>query len=145
MQTTYTVVRLTEYTTELEEFLHDNVYRINRMFGNKYSLEDVQLEMMLKRGMLLVCKRNGRIRGIHISMMSESIFSAECKILRQVLFYVEPGNSRAAYHLFQKFIDIGKDNANHIITMLTSCTNVKPSTLERYGFKKLETLYRLEV
>ena len=48
--------------------------------------------------------------------------------------------------LFDKALfAFGDCEADHIITMLTSRTNIKPCTLESKGFKMLEVLYRLEV
>jgi hypothetical protein len=53
--------------------------------------------------------------------------------------------TKAAYLLFKDFIDFGKSNANHIITMICKITNIKPESLLKLGFTEMETLYRLEI
>jgi hypothetical protein len=83
--------------------------------------------------------------GHMICFFTKTPLDPQVTILRQLSFYAKPDSGRTAYHLFHKFIDIGKKQANHIITMLTSHTNIKPSTLENLGFKELETLYRMEI
>jgi len=100
---------------------------------------------MISKGVFLVAMKDGKVVGIHSSYLSTCIFNPEIKILQQLLFYVVKGHSKATYLLFNKFIDIGKDEANHINTMLTGHTNIKPESLKRYGFNELETLYRMEV
>lgn len=141
---TYTIERQTEYDGDFVNFLLEEVPNISNMFGNKFDFVNAKLDQMLEKGVLLVCKINGKIVGVHLSYLIESVFDKNCRILQQQLFYVKPGSGRAAYYLFKKFIDIGKQEANHIITMLTSQTNIKPQTLEKIGFKELETLYRME-
>ena len=101
--------------------------------------------MFAERAIFLICRRDGEVRGTMIAFLTKSPFDPSIKILQQQHFYVKPDSGRTAYHLFKKFIDIGKTEANHIITMLTSQTNIKPETLERLGFKEMETLYRMEV
>jgi hypothetical protein len=118
---------------------------LTKMFDNKLDWKNVNLQALVENCIFLVCRRNGEIRGHLICYLAPSPLDIKVKILYQLSFYVKPDSGRTAYHLFQKFIDIGKDRANHIITMLTTHTNIKPSTLENLGFKELETLYRMEI
>lgn len=141
----YMIEQVTEYNKDLQTFLKSEVPNISKMFGDKFNFNSCALGRMLSRGIFLVCKRNGEITGILVAFLSPSIFDVETKILQQQLFYVKPDSGRTAFHLFKKFIDIGRSKADHIITMLTSQTNIKSQTLENMGFKELETLYRLEV
>ena len=130
---------------ELVDFLACETPRINGLFGDRYDLTKTDLEKIFKNYMCLYCTRDDEVTGILISYLGSSPFDESVKILRQVIFYVKEESGRTAYHLFKKFIDIGRLQANYIITTLASQTNIKPSTLERLGFNKLETLYRLEV
>ena len=141
----YTIKRYRNYTKELAIFLHEHIPKISKKFGDKFDHTNRDDFRLFEKGIFLVCERDGEIQGIHISFLLHSVFDHNTRILQQQLFYCKEGSGRAAYHLFKKFIDIGKQEANHIITMLTSQTNIKPETLRKMGFNELETLYRLEV
>ncbi len=141
---TYTIERYTAITKELADFLLEVLPKINEMFGNKFDFRNAKYKLMLTKGIFLVVKRDDEIRGIMIGAKTTHPFDTNVTLLQQQLFYVKPDSGRAVYHLFKKFIDIGKTEADHIITMLTSQTNIKPETLENLGFEKLEILYRME-
>lgn len=144
----YTIERIRNhyhFTKDFYEFLDESVPNISKMFGDKFNIHNTVYESFALKGLVLICRRNGEIRGMMIASLFVSPFDSATIILQQQLFYVKPDSGRTAYHLFQEFLDIGKAKANHIITMLTSQTNIKPETLEKMGFKELETLYRLEV
>lgn len=143
--TTYMIKRAYTVTPELQNFLTIEVPKISERFGHKFDYNNLDLNRMVSNGIFLYCERNGEVTGILSAMVGTTLFDVKLKILQQRIFYVKPDSGRTAYHLFKKFIDIGKREANHIITMLTSETNIKPQTLEKMGFKKMETLYRLEV
>lgn len=142
--TTYTINRYRYPTQDILDFIKREAPELNKRFGNKFNIENVNLKLMMEKGVFLVCERNGEIRGWLIAFLTQSPFDTEVKVLQQQSLFVIPDSGRAAYHLFKKFIDIGKEEADHIITMLTSQTNIKPTTLERMGFKELETLYCME-
>lgn len=146
--TAYTIEQLdggTVTSKEVREYLFSVGPELSEMFENKLDFRNCPVVELANRCIFLVCRRNGEIRGHMICYVFNSPLDIKVKILYQLSFYVKPDSGRTAYHLFQKFIDIGKDRANHIITMLTTHTNIKPSTLESYGFKELETLYRMEI
>lgn len=144
--TTYTIERAHfPIEKKLIDFLVCEVPKINGLFGDTYNLDKADLRSVLDNYIFTYCLRDGEVTGILIAYLGASPFDRSTKILRQVLFYVKPESGRTAYHLFKNFIDIGKLQANHIITMLTRQTNIKPETLKRLGFSELETLYRLEV
>ena len=144
----YTIERLrdpADFTPDIRKFLIEEVPKLAALFGDVFDWKNTSPFQMAKESFLLVVRRKGEVRGFLVAFLGTTDLDPKIIILRQMTFYVKPGSGRAAYYLFQKFIDIGKVEANHIITMLTSQTNIKPSTIEKMGFKELETLYRLEV
>src|SRR5690554_4225149 len=153
MKTTYIIDKVTrellsgdlELRDEFEKYLSKTGPTLTRIFEGKLNWVNLNLQYLIEECGFLVCRRNGKIVGHMIYHLGGTPLDASVKILRQVSFHTRPNSGRAAYHLFHKFIDIGKKEANHIITALTSHTNIKPETLEKYGFNKLETLYRMEV
>lgn len=148
MSTIYTIEQLNAKTIKRQdvvEYLLDTGPELSKKFDNKFDWKNTPYISLAKNCIFLVGSRDGKICGHMICYVFNSPLDPTVKILYQLSFFVKPDSGRMAYHLFQKFIDIGKDRANHIITMLTSQTNIKPSTLEKLGFKELETLYRMEI
>lgn len=143
--TTYTIERMSDYTLELHAFLKNEMPMLAQTFGNKFNPANAMIRHLIDRSYFLVGKRNGEIRGIHSSWLSKSPLDGDIKLLQQQIFYVKPDSGRMTYHLFKKFIDIGKAEADHIITMLTKHTNIKPSTLKSLGFEELEVMYIMEI
>lgn len=138
-----TIERVTEMNDKLWDFLAENLPELSNKYNDVFNYADAHFEYLVKKNIFLVGKQNGHIKGIMIASLSKSPFDVNCKILQQILFFST--SKRVSHALFNKFIDIGENEADHIITMLAEHTNLKPSTLNRYGFKKLETLYRMEV
>jgi len=146
--TTYTIERLSrveDFTDDIDAWLEQVAPKISALFGHVFNHKNFRPHLFAQNGFFLICKRNGKVRGGMVGMLLRSFIDPEIIVLQQVILYVQPDSGRAAYHLFKKFIDIGKTEANHIITMTTSQTNIKGKSLEKLGFKELETLYRLEV
>lgn len=144
---TYTIERvLPEHLQDqkLLEYLATSAKQVAKLYGNKFDWKNFSLRGYLSRYRFMLCRRNGVPVGFMMARLYDSIFDPEKAILMQDLLFAEPG-TRAAHVLMQDFIDFGKANANHIITMIAEHSNIKPSSLERYGFKQLETLYRIEV
>lgn len=139
------VKRPEDFTREMKDFLLSEVPKIAERFDNVFDYTTCSPFTIASESIFLFCLREGRVTGIMIASLGQSIFDHKIKILRQQLFYVKPHSGRTAHVLFQKFIDIGNRYANHIITMLTRETNIKPQTLESMGFKEMETLYRMEI
>jgi len=140
----YTVERINSYDRDLHYFIVANGDYLSELFGGVFNYENAAFPRMAEKAVFLVGRKNGEIRGIHVSWLVRSPLDVSVKILQQQIFYVKPESGRMAFTLFQKFIDIGKTEANHIITMLTKHSNIKPSTLQRWGFNELEVWYRLE-
>lgn len=143
---TIKVERVTELTDELRSFLIAELPSIAELFDDVFDPQYAAIEHMLKNGIFFVGWKNGEIRGFHQSwLVNQHALDVRIKVLRQQIFYVKPDSYGVAEQLFQKFLDFGKLEANHIITMLTRRTNIKPETLMKKGFKEMEVLYRLEV
>lgn len=138
-----TTERVTELNDKLWNFLAEELPELSDKYGNTFNYNNAHFEYLVKKNIFLVGKQNGHIRGIMVASLSKSPFDVNVKILQQVLFFST--SNRVTHALFNKFIDIGKNEADHINMTLTDHTNIKPSTLKRYGFKKLETVYRMEV
>lgn len=81
--------------------------------------------------------------GLMLSRLYRSVFDGTTRILMQDLLYARPG-SRASKVLLDDFIDFGRHNADHILTVIGERTCIKPSSLTGMGFKELETIYRME-
>lgn len=143
--TTYTIKRIDYLSDDLKLFLQQEVPELNKKFNNRYDANYCALDKMIQKGVFFVCRRDDFITGFHISWLTSSPFDVRLKVLSQQLFYVKPESGRTAYHLFKKFIDFGKSNADYINTMIGEHTNVKPSTLKNWGFKELEVMYQMEV
>jgi hypothetical protein len=146
--TSYTIEQLNRETVnnfDVVKYLYDECPKISAMFDNKLNFRNCPVRELAEHYIFLICRRNEEIRGHLICNLSINPLDLKVKTLYQLSFYVKPESGRTAYHLFQKFIDIGKTHANHIITMLTSHTNIKSSTLENMGFEEIETQYRMVV
>ena len=114
------------------------------MYGDKFNWKKFNIVEFAQRHRIMICRRNDEPIGFMLSRLGPSVFDPDFIILSQTLLYGEPG-TRAAYLLMQDFIDFGKKNANHIITVLNTKTNIKRQSLEKLGFVKCEEQYRIEV
>lgn len=141
----YTITRETEYTDDLKNFIETEGFEISKMFDGVFNHHNAAVELLIKNAVFLVGRRDGEIRGLHVSWLFKSPLDTTVSILQQQIFYVKPDSGRTAFLLFDKFIDIGKNEANHIITMLTRHTNIKPETLNKLGFEEKEVMYRMEI
>lgn len=131
------------YQPEIIKYIASVAYEENELYGRKFGLTHFDLVGYVTRGRMTIAMKNGIPVGMMMARLSTSVFDPQTVLLIQDLLFVKPG-TRAAKYLIEDFIDFGKANANHIITMIAEKTNIKPRSLEKLGFKKLETLYRLE-
>lgn len=138
------VVEITRITPGIRNYLDQVANKLNNMYGNKYNLRRFDLKSHMKfGGRLTLCVGEGRYFGLMLMTLTENQWDFGRKTLIQDTIYSI--NPRATKMLFDDFINYGRQNAEEIITMVGERTNIKGSSLERLGFKKLETLYRLEV
>lgn len=144
----YTIERLTDYEAtvkdkELIYFFYNAGVKLSAMHDNKLDWSFFNLAQYITHHRFMLCRRDGKPVGIHLSKLTRASLDSTKIILFQDLLYTLP-NTRAAKLLMDDFIDFGKRNANHIITTIGEKTNIKPSSLKKLGFNKLETLYCLE-
>lgn len=144
--TTYTVKRLTleDLDETMMRFIARSATKVNRDYGGPFNFKHFDLSNYIEKGRFMVCWKKGRPVGAMLYHMVSSLFDPTLRILRQDLLYC-PYGGRAAYLLMQEFIDFGRSNADHIITMIGARTNIKRQSLEKLGFTRVEELYRIEV
>lgn len=130
---------------EIQEFILSAAKDANRRTNNTFDYLNFPLEYLD----LHYCNMafvDGRPVGFMFATRYSSIFDQSKVLLRQDFLYTPEGSSPFICHrLMQDFIDFGKLCADHILTVRGPGTNIKGSSLERLGFKELETLYRMEV
>lgn len=142
---TYTTKRLTteDYGETEQLYMVEAACKLNRLYGNKYDWTDFKIWEFIDKHYLSFCYRDHEPVGFLAASLFKSFFDPKCVILKQNVLYSSPG-SRASLLLMKDFIDFGKQTANHVITMIGEESNIKPSSLEKLGFRKLEEIYRLE-
>ena len=86
--------------------------------------------------------KDPEIKGLLVTELMRDPFTNEKVLYQRLLYSVTP---RATVALLNHFLDYGKKNANSVMGVLTQHTNLKESSLIKLGFKKLETVYKLEV
>lgn len=142
---TYTVKRLEgRHINKLNSrFIFDCAEKVNLAYGNKFDWQDFPLRRFADQHYLIMCYRGFRPVGFLMATLYPSFFDPKVKILYQNLLYSLP-NTRSSLLLLKEFIDFGKTNANHTISVIGQNSNIKPRSLERLGFTKLEEVYRME-
>lgn len=143
----YTIVRKTIHNFSLidRDFVRFGAIKLNEKYDNRYDWKNFDLYNHLARGnYLAICYRDKEPVGFLFASFYKSFFEPNLVILQQNTLFCLP-NTRGANLLMKDFIDFGKANANHVITMIGRESNIKPRSLENLGFKELETLYLLEV
>lgn len=129
---------------KLKWYIENAAAECNIRYGSEFDWYDFDLENYATTQPLFVCFRDEEPVGFLGASLTTSVFDKNLRILKQLLLYATPG-TRASFHLLKAYIDFGKNNADHILTVIGSETNIKPQSIERLGFKKLETTYRIEV
>lgn len=131
-----------DYNEEVHRYILDSAEKLNVLHDGKYSgFRRLDILYMIVNEHIFMCFRDDKPVGFLYATSFNSIFTSDIRILMQQALYAEPG-SRGAYLLLKHFLDFGKLTADHVITMVNPFTNIKSSSLEKMGFKTLETLYR---
>ncbi len=117
---------------------------VSSAYDNKFDWTQMEIVDYAGNGLILVCRRDGVLVAAVLARLLRSVFDRSKVILYQDLLYAGPDAGRAAHLLMRTLIDFGKTSAHHLITCVGEKTNIKGRSLERLGFKKLETLYRME-
>lgn len=127
----------------LIEYIKSAGSKLNLMYGTNYKvLENFDLYRFADTNYLWVCKRDGQYVGFLAASRMVSFFDRDVVQLVQQLLYAEPG-TRASLLLLREFVDFGKRHADHVISVIGNKTNIKKRSLERLGFKELETVFLL--
>lgn len=126
------------------DFIIAAAEHLNVTLNVKYNYRNFDLFKFVKDQHLWMCYRNDEPVGFLAATLFKNFFDSETICIKQNILFSLP-NTRGAHLLFHEFVDFGKRHANHILTAIGKSTNIKPSSLERHGFKKLEELYRLEI
>lgn len=140
----YTIERYVWTDGELlRDFFQECAQEVSKLYGDHFLWWHFPVVTYSKEARLMICYKNGKPVGVMLYQIFPSVFDPSTLVCKQDLLYVKKGNPRATKLLLDEFIDFGKANANHVITMIAEKTNIKPRSLEKLGFKKLEVLYRL--
>lgn len=144
-QTGYTVkkVEAPEIDVKTTVFMIAASHHLSREYGEKFNFDPKRIESIVATGDFWVCWKGEDIVGFMFARRSRSLFDPEKVMLIQHLLFALP-QTKGAFYLLKEFIDFGKHHADHIITMIAEKTNIKERSLERLGFSKLETMYRME-
>ena len=144
----YTIKRLRDerdFTGPVSAFLLEESEKVSALFDHKYDWTKFNHIEYARNQLFLIAQKDGEPVGMLLAGFLKSAFDDSIDILCQHLLYTKSPGNRAAHLLMRHFIDFGKSHANHIVTMIGSKTNIKPRSLERLGFEKIEELYRIEV
>lgn len=127
---------------KLITFLKEHGPILNERFGSRYDLRNFSLPLFLaKGGRMTLCRKGDEVFGVMLMSLGSPLWDYKVRYLRQEVLYTT--RPKATHALFNEFIDYGRLNADDIITCINPLTNIKPSTVEKMGFEKLETTYRM--
>lgn len=132
-----------KYNPELVKFIQKVAEHLYDIYGKKFNWKNFDIVRYVTEHRFMVCYRDEVPVGAMMYRLIHSIFDSETKILYQDSIFSLPG-TRAARLLMLEFLDFGKSNADHVISTIGDKTNIKRQSLEKLGFKELETLYRRE-
>lgn len=141
---TVEVVKTTLIDRELWEWFREVAEKTKLVYESKSETSKFPMMDYIMDNRVVVCRRGGKPVGIMMARLEASVIEPDKSVLFQDLLFAEPG-TRAAKILLDDFIDFGRRNANYIVTCIGSATNIKERSLQKLGFEKLETLYRIEV
>lgn len=142
----YTIKKVTQRNlTDIDlDFIRKSADYLVKKLGRKYQWENFEILRFIREDHLWMCYRKEEPIGFLAATLYQNFFDSETLTLKQNLMF-SLSNTKGAYLLFNEFVDFGKAHANHIVTAIGRETNIKPSSLEKLGFTKLEELYRLEI
>lgn len=118
--------------------------RVAKLYGDRFNWRHFPIREYVRDYRVTVCYKGNIPVGVMLVKTFPSTFDVTTTICYQDLLWAEP-KTRASKMLMDDFIDFGRRNANHIVTMIGEHSNVSERRLNKLGFKKLETLYRMEI
>lgn len=137
------VLKGADLTDEIVHFLRSVMYEVALSMELPIDSDKFDFKKFADHNRLTLCFRDGEPVGIMLAALLKSFWDEDLIILKQISLWAVP-KTRAANLLFKDFIDFGKLHADHIHTNIGVKTNISSRTLERIGFRHVETLYRLE-
>lgn len=142
----YKVVKLksSDFNQELLEWFYLSGEYVNEIYERGYDFSKFNMLEFADAHCIWLCLRGGEPVGFMMATYGRNFFDPSVTTLNQRLLYSVP-NTRAALLLLKEYIDFGKHNVDHTHSTIGLLTNVKPSSLEKLGFRIVESLYRLEV
>jgi len=132
-----------DLTDEILRFLKDAMYKAIDDYEFPIDPEKFDFKKFADSKRLTICFRDSVPVGLMMVALLSSFWDDDLIVLKQISLWAVP-KTRAANLLFKDFIDFGKLHADHIHTNIGVKTNISSRTLERIGFRHIETLYRLE-
>lgn len=144
---TYTVKRIVkrdDISIKDMDWLINKLEAVNKMYEDEFNgWKNFPLDQYLSRGnLVLFCYKDDNPVGVLAATMTQNLISCKKMLYMDHLSSDQP---KATYLLLKEFIDFGRLNAKLIITCIGRKTNIKPGSLEKLGFKELETLFSMEV
>lgn len=141
----YTVRRIGpgDLDNDILDYIKTALTKTAKMYDLPHNIENMAIGQLALRHLVLVAYRDDVIAGFTIGIISVSVFDITLKTLNQLTIYSDYPIATAK--LVRYFIDFGKANANLISMNTSKFANIKGSTLEKLGFAKGDTEYRMEV
>lgn len=141
----YTVkrIRISDMTATLLRFIADACDDMNKRYGNRYDWTKIPIKYYIKNYYCFVAYRDKVPVGFLLATVAPSMFDVTVTLAEQRVLYSK--TPRATVELLRYFIDFGKASSKHIVTCIGEHTNIKPASLKKLGFTKIEEIYRLEV
>jgi len=142
----YTIKKITGKQLDKvhSRYIYEASVKLNAAHGSPFFFHAFPVKRFADEQHLWICYRDKVIVGFLAATMTSNLFDPSIKQLKQTLLYADPG-TRASKYLLENMIDFGRLHANHIHCVIGQKTNIKPRSLERLGFKELETTFRMEI
>lgn len=133
----------------------DNPYELLMHYGFFYDVreseeklypafKDSTFNILEFAGSVVVCFKDDQPVGLLLYHIAPCLWRQDIRILTQHLLWTQ-AKTRAVYYLLRHLKKVGEEKADMIFCPIGHATNLKPSSLEKMGFKLLETTYSYEV
>lgn len=141
----YTVKKITvkDLNPTLLRFIANSSTELNEMYDFNFNwAHKFPLKYAIETQVFLICYKAETPVGMLVASLQPAFFDTSKRVLKQqTLFSKHP---RATYELLRYFIDFGRLNANLVVTNIGKHTNLKPESLKKLGFTKMEEVFSLE-
>jgi hypothetical protein len=136
---------ITALLLELRQFAKSYGTRL-ALFPSDEEKAFAVVRRLIEKHLFLVADEGGIITGFICGFVAEHHFNPDIIILSECLWWVTPGRrlSRVAHELFKEYVDWGRKHCDWITMTVEAKSPVKAWTLEKRGFRLMETSYLLE-